>query len=206
MGLGRNLERIEAIAKSSVRPIGLIEIDLAAEFQVLEETLASLGKMLGAVSSNSLVFISNASNIEPIAQAVDLKVFGLERAMRTNCIAPLNIANFLTKTTKERGFPLLILNISSGAACRPIRGWQAYCTTKAAFKMGLDVVAAENPHVQVVHFDPGVMDTSMQLLIRKQQVSEMPEVEDFCAYLESGLLKPPITVAVELINIIKSRL
>ncbi len=72
--------------------------------------------------------------------------------------------------------------------------------------MGFDVLVAENSHVQVVHFDPGVMNTSMQRVIRAQQVAEMPEVEAFRAYREDGLLKAPHTVATELINLIKRQM
>lgn len=203
VGLGRDLGRIEAVAKSASAPIGLIEVDLAADSKALEETLTALGRILSATSPGPLVFISNASIIEPIGQAVGLTLSGLERAMRTNCLAPLTIANFLTKNARAQGFPLLVLNVSSGAAYRPIRGWQAYCTTKAAYKMGLDVLAAESPHVRVVHFDPGVMDTSMQEVIRAQQVADMPEVEIFRGYQEKGGLKAPQAVAAELISVMQ---
>ena len=69
--------------------------------------------------------------------------------------------------------------------------------------MGLDVLAAENANVQVTHFDPGVMDTSMQQLIRDQAVTKMPDVATFRKYREDGLLKQPELVAVELIQLMK---
>lgn len=72
--------------------------------------------------------------------------------------------------------------------------------------MGLDVLAAENSHVQIIHIDPGVMNTTMQQLIRVQHVVEMSEVEVFRAYQEDGLLKAPFTVAAELILLMKRHL
>lgn len=72
--------------------------------------------------------------------------------------------------------------------------------------MVLDVLAAENPHVQVIHCDPRVMDTSMQQVIRAQQGAEMPELEPFRAYGEDGLLKALLAVATELINLIKRQM
>lgn len=206
VGLGRNLGRIETVAKSTLAPVRLVEVDLAADSNALEERLAALSRILSSTSTGPLVFISNASIIEPIGQAAGLTFSGLERAMRINCLAPLMIASLLTKNAMMQGFPLLVLDISSGAAYRPIRGWQAYCTSKAACKMGLDVLAAENPHVQVVHFDPGVMDTSMQKVIQAQEAADMPEVEVFRAYREDGLLKAPPTVAAELIELIKCQM
>ena len=206
VALGRNLKRISDGAKSASAPVELVEVDLGADSDALTDTLALVRQILSSTSIGPLVFISNASTIEPIGQARGLAFAGLERAMWINCLVPLTIANYLTESTKAQSRHLLVLDISSGAACRPIRGWQAYCTSKAAFKMGLDVLAAENSHVQVVHFDPGVMDTTMQQLIREQHIAEMPEVEVFRAYQEEGMLKAPLTVATDLILFMKRHL
>ena len=206
IGLGRNLARIDAVAKSASASVELIEVDLSADSGALPNALAEVHRILNSKLTGPLVCISNASIIEPIGLATGLAFSGLERAIRINCLSPLVIANFLTKTAQAQERPLLVLDVSSGAACRPIRGWQAYCTSKAAYKMGLDVLAAENSHVQILHFDPGVMDTSMQDLIREQQVAEMPEVEVFRTFQEEGMLKAPLTVAAELILLIKGHL
>lgn len=206
IGLGRNLERIATVAKSATVPVELIDIDLGFDPKALSEALAKLRRIVSSTSTGSIVFISNASIIEPIGQATGLRFADLERAMQINCLAPLMISNILTETSRTQGRSLLIFNVSSGASSRPIRGWQAYCTSKAAFKMGLDVLSVENFHVQVVHFDPGVIDTSMQQVIREQTEVDMPEVEAFRAYKQDGVLKTPLTVATELISLIKRRL
>lgn len=206
VGLGRDLGRIASVANNAPAQVELVEVDFGAAFDALTHALAAVRRILSTNSRGSLAFISNASIIEPIGQATGLPCSGLERAMRINCLAPLMIANFLTNIAQAQGRPLLVLDVSSGAACRPIRGWQAYCTSKAAYKMGLDVLAAENSHVQVVHFDPGVMDTPMQELIRAHHVEDMPEVEVFRAYRERGTLKMPFAVATELIQLIERHL
>jgi benzil reductase ((S)-benzoin forming) len=206
VGLGRNLERIAAEANMAPTPVELVDVDFGADSDALADALAEVLRILSDSSPGPLAFISNASMIEPIGQATRLTYSDLERVMRINCLAPLMIANFLTETARAQGRPLLVLDVSSGAAWRPIRGWQAYCTSKAAYKMGLDVLAAENSHVQVVHFDPGVMDTSMQELIREQQVADMPEVEAFRSYRADGLLTTPLTVAAELIHLMERHL
>ncbi|MDG3065877.1 SDR family NAD(P)-dependent oxidoreductase [Thauera mechernichensis] len=206
VGLGRDLGRIAAVASSAPEQVQLVEVDLGADSDVLTTALAAVHRILSTNSSGPLAFISNASIIEPIGRATELTCSGLDRAMRINCLAPLIVANSLTKTAQAQGRPLLVLDVSSGAACRPIRGWQAYCTSKAAYKMGLDVLAAENSHLQVIHFDPGVMDTSMQELIRAQQAADMPEVEVFRAYREEGKLKAPLAVATELIQVIEKHM
>ena len=67
---------------------------------------------------------------------------------------------------KELACPKLVVNISSGAAKRPIEGWSAYCSAKAGLDMATRTLALEqsretNP-VRVLSFAPGIVDTRMQ--------------------------------------------
>lgn len=204
VGLGRELGRIAALARNAPAPVQLVEVDLGADSDALTNALTEVDLFISSSSNGPLVFISNASIIEPIVQATELTFTCLDRGMRINCLAPLMIANFLTKIALAQGRTLLILNVSSGAAYQPIRGWQAYCTSKAACKMGLDVLASENGLVQVNHFDPGVMDTYMQETIRAQQIADMPEADVFRNYQTKGMLRSPSAVAVEILSIMNN--
>lgn len=204
--LGRGLARITDRAKPASGPVDFVEVELGTDTKTLANQLATMRHIIQSAPYDPLVFISNASIIEPIGRATGLAPADLERALRINCVAPLMIANTLTEIAYAQHRSLLVLDVSSGAACRPIRGWQAYCTSKSAYKMALDVLAAENSHVQVVHFDPGVMDTPMQQLIREQREEDMPEVSAFRAYREEGLLKSPPGVAAEIIHLMKHHL
>ncbi len=206
IGLGRDLGRIAALAKSTTGSVDLIEADLGGDSEAISNALDTLCQIVSSRSTGPIVFISNASIIEPISLATGLSLSCLERTMQVNCLAPLVISNVLTEISRRQGRLLLILNVSSGASSRAIRGWQAYCISKAAFKMGLDVLSAENLHIQVEHFDPGLIDTSMQKVIREQDEGNMPDVKTFRAYNEDGVLKTPLTVAADLIFLMKSHL
>lgn len=203
VAIGRNLERIAAIAKGALGFVELVEFDLGVDPENLLDLVDVEHGIVSADATNPLVFISNASTINPIGRATELTYSGLDYSMRINCVAPLMIGNLLTKIAQEQGRRLLIMNISSGAANRPICGWQAYCSSKSAYKMGLDVLAAENSHVRAVHFDPGVMDTSMQEIIRTQNVEDMPEVDVFRSYHEKGVLKDPADVANDVVKLVE---
>ena len=74
---------------------------------------------------------------------------------------------------------LIIYNISSGASSKPIEGWSAYCSTKSATKMMLDVISLENSNVLVHHHDPGMVDTNMQKKIRSTNKYKMKNVAFF---------------------------
>ena len=156
-----------------------------------------------ASDTKAVVFISNAGTIEPIGKAVDILVSDMESALRVNCMGALTIAQQLVVKTKKVGARLFVINVSSGAARRPIKGWMAYCVSKAAVVMAMDMLAAENDHVEVLHFDPGVMDTDMQRHIRHQSTEVMPDVGFFREFKTANALKSPREVAVQIISIVR---
>lgn len=167
----------------------------------------SLSPKISVVSETKHVtFISNAGTIEPIVKGAEISVSEMEQALRINCTGPLVLAQQLAVKTKQLGVRLHIINISSGAACRPIKGWMAYCTSKAAAVMALDVLALENEHVTVQHFDPGVMDTDMQSHIRGQPEELMPDVGQFQDFKHNHMLKSPREVADILVASIREKL
>lgn len=176
---------------------------IQADFCTMGE--GDLNVDIGPMTKN-VVFISNAGTIEPIGKAESIQAADMERALRVNCMGPLTIAQQLTVKTREVGAHLFVLNVSSGAAHRPIKGWMAYCVSKAATVMALDVLAAENDHVRVQHFDPGVMNTDMQDHIRSQTVDVMPDVSLFQGLKNDQALKSPYEIAENIISIVRDAL
>lgn len=156
-----------------------------------------------APDSKAVVFINNAGTIEPIGKAVDVPALSIDSAFRINCLGPLSLIQQLAVETREIGARLFIFNVSSGAARRPIKGWMGYCVSKAAAVMAFDVLAAENDHVEVLHFDPGVMDTDMQSHIRQQAADVMPDVGLFRGFKTDQALKSPREVAEQIVSIVR---
>lgn len=153
--------------------------------------------------SNNVIFVNNASVIEPIRKVLDVSFNEVEKAMDVNFWAPLQLARYLAAESKRIKADFYIVNISTGAAVRPIQGWLAYCVSKTAIKMAIDVLVEENKHIQVVHFDPGVMDTGMQTVIRSSAEDDMCDVETFKEFKTNNKLRDPSEVATEIISIIK---
>ncbi|MBK1734575.1 short-chain dehydrogenase [Halorhodospira abdelmalekii] len=134
--------------------------------------------------------IHNAGVLEPVGplHAVDLTAW--RHAFATNVEAAL----FLTQSLLPAMQPgSRILQISSGAAHRPVAGWGAYCASKAALFMIYETLRDElRPHgVLVGSVRPGVVDTPMQELIRQQTSEQFPEVERFIKLKERGQLHAP---------------
>ena len=202
--VGRDLKRLdrERAQRSSAATVECIEIDFASDLKNLVDQLICI---VQRVARGPLVFISNAGLIEPIGQAGLLELAAVERSMRVNWLSPMFVANALGVSACKQDNTLLVVDVSSGAATRPVRGWQAYCASKAAIKMALDVLAQESAHVEVIHLDPGVMDTPMQALIRKENAENMPDVSIFRGYKATGKLRDPHSVANEMMAMIIKR-
>jgi benzil reductase ((S)-benzoin forming) len=156
--------------------------------------------------SDKVIFINNASVIEPISKVLDMSLGNIDISMNVNFKSPLKLAQYLTRETKKIGIDFLIINITTGASARPIQGWLAYCTSKAAIKIALEVLMLENSHVKVIHFDPGVMDTDMQASIRSSSKEQMPSVELFKSFKKNSELKSTTDIAKTICNLIKESL
>ena len=165
------------------------------------ETLPPLKDIIP--KDGDVIFINNAGTVAPIGAVGTLSEDQLRNAAAVNYISPMLLSNQLVALCKENGQKLRIVNISSGAAHYPISGWAAYCSSKAAFKMFLDVAAEQEKsegRIEVVHVDPGVMDTGMQEQIRASDADGFPRLAEFQAYKTTGKLRTPEEVAQQIIR------
>ena len=188
-------------AQHSGGRIVLLKADLAAAWQDLG--VPHLRQTLEQIDCTDIVFVSNAGTIHPVSSAERADPVTVRDAMAVNMLAPMLLVRELSAHVRRIGGNLAILNVSSGAASRPIAGWSSYCSAKAGIRMFLDVVAEENADqsaVRVVHIDPGVLDTGMQETIRKSDKSDMPSRDVFVRLEEEGRLRNPDDVARELVS------
>ena len=71
-----------------------------------------------------------------------------------------------------------VVGMSSGAAVGPTAGWNAYSVSKAAFKMLIEMYAAEHPDIHFSSVAPGLVDTAMQEYISTLETDEkFPVIE-----------------------------
>lgn len=129
--------------------------------------------------------VNNAGVVDPIARIADSDPAQWEATIAINLLAPYRFTRaFLMHG--DRSAKRRIVNISSGAAHRPLEGWNAYCASKAGLAMltratGLEY-AAEN--VFAFGLIPGLVDTGMQATIRASGVNEVSR-------LPQTALRPP---------------
>lgn len=209
-GLGKCFFELLAVKNINLIAIGR---NFTKEQKLTEKTLIShdfcvmdasyLQQLKYALEDDEVIFINNAGTVDPIGSIGKLDTETFFKAMSVNCTGPVELINFLVDFCKTHKRRLTIINISTGAAKRPIVGWAGYCTTKAAMRMFLDVLAEQEKDsgtIRIIQVDPGVMDTDMQERIRKAPVIEFPCVNDFIGYKENGRLRKTSDVAKEILE------
>lgn len=193
--LGRELQRI---IKNTSHVY--YEIDLSQESEIDWSGVFFLGNI------KNITFISNAGIIQPLGKITVDKYDLLNASTNINLISPVKLISSLVLWSKKNKLNLKVINVTSGAALRPIAGWATYCMTKAGMRMFLDVVAMEHEHVEIIHFDPGVIDTNMQKSIRSANVQDFPNVDRFIEFAGKGQLRSAIDVATELAKMCETTL
>lgn len=165
-----------------------ILIDLADQDIDLEKisTLLQLFK--------KVVFINNASIINPIRPVSEITLTEIDESIRVNFINPAKIM----QTIVSSGNCFSIINITSGAAFTKNEALSLYSASKAAMYRFVDILEKENENntncLMVVNYDPGRMQTDMQANLLKEKNIASNAILDFTL---------PKDVANEIFNLVK---
>jgi benzil reductase ((S)-benzoin forming) len=195
-----------AMARAAEGPIPggiLIEADLA-DANALDAACDRLEKRLRGKRYEKAVLINNAGIVTPVGPLDQVDAQELARNLRVNLVAPMLLMRRFLRATA--GVALRrIINISSGAARRPIYGWSAYCAAKAGLDMASRAVALEaetrGQAVEVVSLAPGVIDTPMQGVVRGASAEDFADVERFRQMKAEGVLRPAADVAADILRL-----
>lgn len=123
------------------------------------------------------ILVNNAGVIGPIGRMLDISPDDWARNIDTNLTAVFHATQTALRHMLAKGSGTII-NLSSGAAHRPLEGWSAYCCGKAGLAMLTRAVHEEyGPHsIRVFGFAPGVVDTDMQGTIRASGINPVSKI------------------------------
>lgn len=151
------------------------------------------------------VLVNNAGVVAPVGPLERADPDVLERNIAVNLVAPLRLMRRFLLATEDRAPLRRIINISSGAARRPIAGWAGYCAAKAGLEMASRVVAldaaARGKPVEVASLAPGVIDTGMQGEVRGAAREDFPDLDRFLALQAEGKLRDADDVARDILDL-----
>ena len=145
-----------------------------SEYAQCEAVAEAMKRRFGPIDA----LINNAGVIDPIASVADGDPADWARSISINLIGAYNAIRCVLPDMIARGGGHIV-NVSSGAALRPLEGWSAYCAGKAGLAMLTRAIQLEHAAagIRVFGFQPGTTDTDMQVKIRASgmnMVSQIP--------------------------------
>lgn len=206
LGISRNAnKRLEKIATNNQVKYHHYPCDLGNTSE-LEETIEKVKSDIASFDPSLLYLINNAAVIEPINQVSEIDNQALQYHFQLNTVVPIILTNKMLHFTSSTDATFICVNITSGAAERPIYGWALYCSSKASINMYTKTAALEQDTLKtgnkIIAFNPGIMDTNMQQTIRSSTKEAFYEVEKFKGYKENKQLRDTDTVGGILIDIL----
>jgi NAD(P)-dependent dehydrogenase (short-subunit alcohol dehydrogenase family) len=132
--------------------------------------------MSGLMAQGFDILVNNAGVIGPIGRIADVAVEDWATNIQTNLIAAFHATQLAVRGMRGKGG--VIINLSSGAAHRPMEGWSAYCAGKAGLAMLTRSVHEEYgaEGIRIYGFAPGVVDTDMQGAIRASGINPVSKI------------------------------
>ncbi len=178
-------------------------IDLAQKENLLNFTFPEVENF------DRVVLINNAGLLNPIQYIGRQDNNELADLLTVNLIAPAVLTNTFLKTFSSENYTKIVLNIGSGAANLPYDGWSAYCSSKSGLHMHTRILKEEidkenRQNTYAFCILPGIIDTQMQNLIRKQDVTNFSYKSKFVELYEENQLVQPAQTAKQLMKIIEN--
>ena len=181
-----------------------VQADLA-DFAGLAAALeATVRPLLADPAVHRVGLVNNAAAIALLGPVQRIDPGELSTVFAINTTAPVFLMGWLLRHCRS-GVPIRIVNVSTGAAARPMPGLGAYASSKAALRMAGMILAAELdartgpvPDATILSYEPGIVDTAMQSAARSSTAEMLPIVQTFKDWAATGSLAPPTAPAAEI--------
>lgn len=192
----------------SRHPDGSLQAQAEAAHARLEQWALDLGHDVGAAARLEVwlhqyragqfaaaTLINNAGIVGRVGPITASSADELAAVLRINLEAPMALTAAFLRATRDWAIDRRVLNISSGAAQRPVTGWASYCASKAGLDMFTRTTAQDeallaNP-ARLVSLAPGVIDTDMQAQLRASDAAGFPDHARFLGFHAAGELVAP---------------
>ena len=144
-----------------------------ADYAAFEGLVAATTQRFGRPD----ILINNAGVIEPIATIAQSDPAAWAKNIQINLVGAYNAVRAVLPGMLAAGGGTIV-NVSSGAALRPLEGWSAYCAGKAGMAMLTQAIKLEEgaSGIRVFGFQPGTTDTDMQVLIRASGMNVISQI------------------------------
>jgi NAD(P)-dependent dehydrogenase (short-subunit alcohol dehydrogenase family) len=157
----------------SIGPAATAQPCDVSDYAAVEALVAATKSRFGRLDA----LVNNAGVIEPIVSIAESDPAAWARNIQINLTGAYHAIRAVLPHMLAAGGGTIV-NVSSGAAIRPLEGWSAYCSGKAGLHMLTRAIALEtaNKGIRVFGFQPGTTDTDIQVLIRASGVNPVSQI------------------------------
>jgi 3-oxoacyl-[acyl-carrier protein] reductase len=172
MLLARNGELARKVAGEIGSGAQALACDVS-DYPAVERAVADTRQRLGGLD----ILVNNAGVIEPIAEVASSDPAAWARSIQINLIGAYYVVRAVLDGMMTAGGGTIV-NVSSGAAHRPLEGWSAYCAGKAGLAMVTRSIALETAGkgIRIFGLSPGTIDTDMQVKIRASGINPVSQI------------------------------
>ncbi|WP_236642157.1 MULTISPECIES: SDR family NAD(P)-dependent oxidoreductase [unclassified Paenibacillus] len=180
-----------------------IQFDLA-DIHTIDDLVSSILEQIPPQEVEFIGLINNAAMLEPLKPIDQCIAEEIRQQLDISLAAPMILTSSFIQQTSHLNARRKIVNVSSGSGSYPAPSMASYCTSKAGMNMFTQCVAMEqsgqpNP-VEVIAFDPGMVDTELQAVARGKSAEEFSLSGLFNEVYESGQLQSASVVAEQLME------
>jgi NAD(P)-dependent dehydrogenase (short-subunit alcohol dehydrogenase family) len=207
--VGRDFEKISSYENGLKAEFHSAFYKIQADVSV-ENDLNSIGSSIKSIISSNfnideINLFNNASSIDPISLMEDVSFDQISNALILNVSSAYTLSSLLLNIKNSTNISFLnIINISSGVSINPVKGWSAYCISKAGLNMISKCLSIEcEDNVFSLSINPGAIDTGMQERIRSADNIKIPATKKFESMYNEGKLQNPKDVADKLFRVLE---
>ncbi|ERM83162.1 hypothetical protein P872_17605 [Rhodonellum psychrophilum GCM71 = DSM 17998] len=156
-----------------------------------------------------IIMINNAGWIGQVDHFGKLDPKNILDIFNINTLAPALLMNeFIKRYGGSKEAERIVVNISSGAAKKPVDGWSGYCASKAALNMLTEIAQKEaliqSSGILFFALSPGVVDTKMQEDIRSAPLEGFTSLPKFQGLKANKELSTPKQTAEKIMFLIEN--
>lgn len=176
----------------------------------IESMLRNILSRVEANTEDMICLVNNAAILEPLRTIDQCCLDEIHRQIQINLVAPIALTSAFIKLTENSEARRKVVNITSGSANSPAASMSLYCSSKAGINsftqsVGLEQAGRINP-VEIIAYDPGMIDTAMQQTAREQDENHFELAPFFREAHERGQLQTIEEAAQRLLNAIRKRI
>lgn len=187
-----------------------VSVDLGDAGALRAAFAAHIGPLTAAPTLQRVALVNNAADVALYGPLPEVDANDMLRAYAVNSVAPTLLMGLLVRHAAASA-AVRIVNVSTAAARAAYPGLGTYAMTKAALRLAGMVMAEElqcgprdRRDISILSYEPGVVDTPMQLAARSSSPSLLPIVDVFKGFKANGDLVAPDLPARDVVSYIES--